>query len=61
MTAANLAPLEDFLRETIGLAVESVGHGLIERAAKREIARGERREFVLAQRSSRERRRAHAR
>jgi len=38
MTAANLAPLDEFLRETIGLAVESVGHGLIERAARRGMA-----------------------
>lgn len=41
MTAANLAPLEEFLRETIGLAVESVGHGLIERAARRGMAAAE--------------------
>lgn len=41
MTALDLAPLEDFLRETIGLAVESVGHGLVERAARRGLAAAE--------------------
>lgn len=41
MTVENLAPLVEFLRETIGLAVESVGHGLIERAARRGMAAAE--------------------
>ena len=38
MTLLHTAPLEEFLRETIGLAADSLGRGAVERAAKRRMA-----------------------
>jgi chemotaxis protein methyltransferase WspC len=41
MTLLQTAPLEEFLRETIGLAADSLGRGAVERAAKRRMAEAE--------------------
>ncbi|MDF3058062.1 MAG: methylase of chemotaxis methyl-accepting protein [Rariglobus sp.] len=37
MTLSPTAPLEEFLRETIGLATDSLGRGLIERVARKRM------------------------